>query len=106
MNEDNLTSIIDSITEKVGADVAATIADDFGNLITKNDEALKGIAERDKKIEELQSRNDKLVMANGSLLQQIGMGEDTGRQRKNPDPEQKREIKLADCFDKRGGFVK
>lgn len=61
MNQEELTNITNSITEKVGEDVAATIADDFGILITKNQEILNSIAEKDKMISDLQDRNSKLV---------------------------------------------
>ena len=66
-------------------------------------ENMKQIAERDSKISMLEEKNEKLVLANGSLLQKIPVG-----QIKRSDEvkeETPKEIKWDDIFDKKGGFI-
>lgn len=106
MNEDDLMKIADSIQEKVGKEDSAAIADDLGMLITKNSEALKTIADKERQIQELKSKNEKLVIANGNLLQQIPTGvEDDSSSRGEPEPEPEKPISLKACFDARGNFI-
>ena len=71
MNEDLLKGITDSITAKVGEENAGIIADDIGKLITANKETIDNIKSLNTKVSELEDTNEKLVKANGSLLQQI-----------------------------------
>lgn len=106
MNEDELMKIAGSIEEKVGKENAAAIADDLGTLITKNSETLKAISEKDAKIAELKSTNEKLVSANGNLLKQIPMVEDDFSQRgAEPQEEEKKPFSWKACFDKQGNFI-
>ena len=106
MNEDDLMKIADSIQEKVGKDNSAAIADDLGMLITKNSEALKAIATRDEKIKELTAQKEKLVIANGNLLQQIPMADvDNSGSRPDPEPEPEKPFSMKACFDSRGNFI-
>lgn len=106
MNEDDLMKIADSIQEKVGKEDSAAIADDLGMLITKNSEALKSLADKDKQIAELKSKNEKLVIANGNLLQQIPVGdvEDSGTRHQNEE-EPEKPFSMKACFDSRGNFI-
>lgn len=105
MNEDDLMKIADSIQEKVGKDNSAAIADDLGMLITKNSEALKAISSRDEQIKELKAQKEKLVIANGNLLQQIPMADvdNSGSRPEEPEPEEPFSMKA--CFDSRGNFI-
>ena len=105
MNEDDLMKIADSIQEKVGKDNSAAIADDLGMLITKNSEALKTIQSKENEIKELKAQKEKLVIANGNLLQQIPMAdvEDPDSRPKEPEPEKPFSMKA--CFDSRGNFI-
>ena len=105
MNEDDLMKIADSIQEKVGKDTSAAIADDLGMLITKNSEALKTIQSKENEIKELKAQKEKLVIANGNLLQQIPMADvdDPGSRPKEPEPEKPFSMKA--CFDSRGNFI-
>lgn len=106
MNEDDLMKIADSIQEKVGKDNSAAIADDLGMLITKNSEALKAIATRDEEIKELKAQKEKLVIANGNLLQQIPMADvDNSGSRPDPEPEPEKPFSMKACFDSRGNFI-
>ena len=104
MNEDDLMKIADSIQEKIGKENSASIADDLGMLITKNSETLKTIKEKNDEIASLKSRNEKLVVANGNLLQQIPMAEDTST-RQTEEEKSKENFSWKACFDARGNFV-
>ena len=65
MQDNDLQAIIDSISEKVGTDNSALIADDIGNLITKNASVVESIKSKDTEIANLKSKNDKLIIMNG-----------------------------------------
>lgn len=106
MNEDDLMKIADSIQEKVGKENSAAIADDLGMLITKNSETLKSLADKDREISELKSAKEKLVIANGNLLQQIPMGvEEESGKRPEDEPEPEKPFSMKACFDSRGNFI-
>ena len=103
MDDDKLMSITDSISKKIGEETAATIADDLGKLITENTATQDLIKSQYEKIKQLEDRNEKLVAANGSLLQQIPMGKeviDKKEESENPKP-----ISWNDVFDKSGNFI-
>lgn len=105
MNDEELLKITDSITEKAGKDISATIADDLGLLITGNSNNLKAIQERDEKIKKLESDKEKLVSANANLLQQIPMGrEESFKSQEEKEPA--KPISLKDAFDSKGNFIK
>lgn len=84
MDDKKLTEIMDSIQSKVGKDVAATIQDDLGLLISGNTENLNAIANRDSQIKELQDRNEKLVNANAKLFAQIPADDDPSFNKSEP----------------------
>lgn len=105
MNEDDLMKIADSIQEKVGKENSAAIADDLGMLITKNSEALKAIATRDDEIKELKAQKEKLVIANGNLLQQIPMADVDNSGSRPDEPEPEKPFSMKACFDSRGNFI-
>ena len=103
MQDNDLQAIIDSISEKVGKENSALIADDVGKLITINSSVVDEIKKKDQEISRLTTTNEKLVVANGNLLQSIPMGkekkkEDDGKEEKH------KSTSLKDCFDERGNF--
>lgn len=104
MEDEKLLKITSSIEEKLGKDNAALIADDLGILMTENATTQNKIKSQLKEIDELKMRNDKLVTANGNLLQQIPMGKE-----KDPEPEKEESkpnsISLKDAFDAKGNFI-
>jgi hypothetical protein len=89
--------------ETLGKDNFAMISDQIGELITGNSNNLKKIEEAEANIKKLQDKNDKLVLANGSLLQKIPMAksEDTDEPKEKPP----KKINLKDAFDKNGNFI-
>lgn len=103
MDNTELTSFLDSIKEKLGEENSALISDDLGNLITKNTEVFNTLGNKDKEIERLNNLNQKLVSANGSLLQQVSAGFE-----KNPheteEDKPKKSFNFRDAFDEKGRF--
>lgn len=100
MDNGELTAFIDNIKEKLGDESSALISDDLGILITKNNEALQKSEDKDKEITRLNDVNEKLVSANGSLLQQVSMGID----KKVEDDTPKKSFNFKDAFDEKGHF--
>ena len=102
MKEDLLNSTIESIKSKLGEENSAIISDDLGILITNNTEALKELQEKDNSINDLKDRNEKLITANGRLLQQIPMGTE-----QSPKQEEKTEpFNFRSLFDEKGNWKK
>lgn len=106
MNEDELLKITSSIEEKIGKENSASIADDLGLLLTRNSETLKSMKARDEEIQNLKSRNEKLVTANGNLLQQIPMAKDTPAVgSKDVQEEDEKPFSWREQFNERGEFI-
>lgn len=102
MNSKDLETITNSIQEKLGKENSALISDDLGKLITLNSNTLTSIQDKDKEIERLTQNNEKLVIANGNLLQQIPMGKEEDKHQSS-DSEVK-SFNFREAFDKNGRF--
>lgn len=103
MDDTKILELTGRIEEALGKENTAIISDTLGEILTGNTENMKAIAERDETIKSLKERNEKLVSANGALLQKIPM-------EKAPEPEEAKEvspkkINLKDAFDKNGNFL-
>lgn len=104
MDDTKILELTGKIEETLGKDNAAMISDCLGEILTGNSENLKAIAARDEQIKSLQDRNEKLVAANGALLQKVPME----RAETKEDSEKKeapKKINLKDAFDKNGNFL-
>ena len=108
MKNEDFKKIIDGLQEKLGKENSSIIADDLGNLISDNITMNRTIEEKDKTIKEKEELNQKLVFANSSLLQQVGVPEDTPKKKTSSGSESEEEDKISwnDCFDKKGNFLK
>lgn len=104
MNGEELNTFLDSIKEKLGEETSALISDDLGNLITKNTEVVNTLENKDKEIERLNGLNQKLVSANGSLLQQVSAGFEKNTHEDEEVP--KKSFDFRDAFDEKGHFKK
>ena len=104
MDDDKILELTSKIEETLGKDNAAMISDTLGEIITGNAENMKAIAARDEEIKNLQDRNDKLVSANGALLQKVPMGFEKKSEPKEKE-EPKPQISLKDAFDSKGNFL-
>ena len=76
MKEEDLIKLTESIKEKLGEEGSALIADDLGILYTQNKTVLEDLDNKNKEITTLKDTNEKLVLANGRLLQQVPMGKE------------------------------
>lgn len=74
MDQEFLKQFQADIEDKLGQDQFAVIADNMGEILTKNQEAIEAKRIAEEKITELQKMNEKLIASNGSLLKQIPMG--------------------------------
>ena len=104
MDDDKILELTGKIEETLGKDAFATISDTIGEILTGNTMNMNTIAEKDKEIVTLKDRNDKLVSANGALLQKVPMA----YEKKKPEVEKKDEhdkISFKDIFDARGNFL-
>ena len=104
MNDDRILEITGKIEETLGEEAYATISDSIGELLTGNTENMRALKESQAEIDKLKDRNEKLVSANGALLQKIPM------ERSRGDDEEKTEkkapkISLKDAFDEKGNFI-
>lgn len=105
MDDDKILELTGKIEETLGKDNSAMISDILGEIITGNTQNMKAIAERDEDIKKLQDRNEKLVSANGALLQKVAVAEVQPKQQ----PEKKevpKKINLKDAFDSKGNFIR
>lgn len=104
MNSEDLNTFFDSIKEKLGEENSALISDDLANLYTKNTEVFNTMGNKDKEIERLNNLNQKLVSANGSLLQQVSVGIERNTHEEDETP--KKSFDFRDAFDEKGHFKK
>jgi len=102
MENQELNTFIDNLKEKLGDENSALISDDLGILITKNNETIQKLEDKDKEINRLSSVNEKLVSANGSLLQQVSVG----IEKTSEDDTPKKSFNFRDAFDEKGNFKK
>ena len=101
MDDDKILELTGKIESTLGAESYAMISDTIGELLTGNTQNMQALAERDATIEKLKDRNEKLVAANGALLQKVPMVKET-----EPAKEEKQisKISLKDAFDEKGNF--
>jgi len=107
MKNEEFKKVIEGIQNKLGKESSGVIADDLGTLISDNITMNKTITDKDNIIKEKEDLNQKLVFANSSLLQQVGVPTDTEEKKpSSPKNEEKKKISWKDCFDKRGNFIR
>lgn len=109
MKNEDFKKIVEGLQEKLGKENSSIIADDLGTLISDNITMNRMVEERDKTIKEKEELNQKLVFANSSLLQQVGVPDDTPKKTSTGssfDEVEEDKISWNDCFDKKGNFLK
>jgi len=104
MDDNKVLELTGKIEETLGKDNFAMVADTVGEILTGNAENMKQLAERDAEIEKLKDRNEKLVAANGALLQKIPAGLDS--KPKTEEKKEEKKIDLRTAFDKKGNFIR
>jgi hypothetical protein len=104
MDDEKILELTTKIEETLGKENSAMISDTLGEIITGNSENMKAIAKRDDEIKSLQSRNEKLVSANGALLQKVPMERSQDKE-EDSKKEAPKKINLKDAFDSKGNFI-
>lgn len=104
MDDDKILELTSKIEETLGKDDYAMISDTIGEIITGNSVNMQAIAQRDENIKKLEDRNEKLVLANGSLLQKVSVAHIPEKAEEKE--EKPKKINLKDAFDKNGNFVR
>jgi hypothetical protein len=104
MDDEKILELTGKIEETLGKENSAMISDTIGEILTGNTENMKALAERDAKIKSLQDRNEKLVAANGALLQKVPMERAVDREDSKKE-EAPKKINLKDAFDSKGNFI-
>lgn len=105
MDDDKILELTGKIEQTLGAENYAMVADTIGEILTGNSQNMQAIAERDAELKKLQDRNEKLVVANGALLQKVPMvrSDDEADNSKKDKPVPK--LSLKDAFDAKGNFI-
>ena len=103
MNDDKILELTSKIESTLGAENFAMISDTVGEILTGNTMNMKALEEREKEIDSLKDRNEKLVSANGALLQKIPVGKK--EEPKEPSEVKPKDISWNDIFDKKGNFI-
>lgn len=104
MDDNQILELTGKIEETLGEENFAMISDTIGEILTGNSQNMKALSERDENIKKLQDRNEKLVSANGALLQKIPMervADDSSKDKEKPSTK----ISLKDAFDAKGNFI-
>lgn len=104
MDDNKILELTGRIEETLGKEDYAMISDTIGEILTGNAENMKALATRDENIKKLQDRNEKLVAANGALLQKIPMERATDKE-ESKEKEAPKKISFKDIFDNKGNFL-
>lgn len=103
MDDNKILELTGKIESTLGAENFAMISDTVGEILTGNTLNMQAIADRDKEIGTLKDRNEKLVTANGALLQKIPVGKEKQPEKSE---EKQQEISWDSIVDKHGNFLK
>lgn len=103
MDDNKILEITSQMEETLGKENYAMVSDSIGELITGNESNLKAIADLKAENQKLQDRNEKLVSANGALLQKLPAEKSHEREEKEVKVQK---INLMDAFDSKGNFKK
>ena len=105
MDDDKILELTGNIEETLGKENYAMISDTIGEILTGNSQNMKAISERDDKIKTLTDRNEKLVAANGALLQKVPMERSKDEKDNSEEKPAPKKLSLKDAFDEKGNFI-
>lgn len=106
MREEDLKAFTESLKEKLGDENMAMISDDLGTLMTQNSTAVSESLKKDETLKTLRENNERLVMANANLLQQIPAHPDYDKHQEKDEMEEKKSFSFRSVFDEKGNFKK
>lgn len=106
MKNEDFKKVIEGIQGKLGKESSGVIADDLATLISDNITMNKTLSNKEDIIKEKEELNQKLVFANSSLLQQVGVPAEAEEKKipTNKKEDKEEEISWKDCFDEKGNF--
>ena len=105
MDDDKILELTGKIEETLGKESFATISDTIGEILTGNTINMQTISEKNAEIDKLKDRNEKLVTANGALLQKVPMGKTEEKTKEETENKKPAKISLKDVFDSKGNFL-
>lgn len=105
MDDDKILELTGKIEETLGKESFATISDTIGEILTGNTINMQTISDKNKEIDKLKDRNEKLVTANGALLQKVPMGKVEEKPKEETETKKPAKLSLKDAFDKKGNFL-
>lgn len=105
MDDDKILELTGKMEEILGKDQFAMVTDTVGEILTGNTTNMKIIAEKEAEIDKLKDRNEKLVAANGALLQKIPMEYKAVEQNQKSGEKEPNKISLKNAFDEKGNFI-
>ena len=105
MDDDKILELTGNIEETLGKENYAMISDTIGEILTGNSQNMQAIADRDNQIKSLKDRNEKLVAANGALLQKVPMVRGSDEEEENSKKKAAPKLSLKDAFDAKGNFI-
>lgn len=104
MDDNKILDLTGKIEATLGKEQFATISDTIGEILTGNTINMQTISDKNAEIEKLKDRNEKLVSANGALLQKVPMGKIEETPKEETEKKSVR-LKLKDAFDSKGNFI-
>lgn len=100
-----IDDIIKSMESKLDETNKGLMADDFANLIQYSYDTDNTIKSKDEEISKINSDKEKLLIANGNLLQKVSMTtEEAIKPRKEEPKEEAKDFNFASLFDKNGNW--
>ena len=103
MDDNKILELTSKIESTLGAENFAMISDTVGEILTGNTLNMQALADREKEIDSLKDRNEKLVSANGALLQKLPVGKSEPTVAKSEEAPKK--LSWKDAFDAKGNFI-
>ena len=106
MNEKTLSSIVDTIQEKLGKEEAGKISDSLADILVIEEANGKLIKEKDSSITKLKNDKEMLIQANGNLLLKVPQAkeEESFFESGNSKKEENKPFDFRSVFDDKGHF--
>ena len=105
MNEKTLSSIVDTIQEKLGKEEAGKISDSLADILVIEEANEKLIKDKDNSINKLKSDKDMLIEANGNLLLHVPQAkEEDSFFDEGSKKEENKPFDFRSVFDEKGHF--
>lgn len=104
MNEKTLSSIVDSIQEKLGKEESGKIADSLADILVIEEANTKIVKEKDSSIKKLQNDKEMLIEANGSLLLKVPQAKEEESFFEEKKKVDNQPFDFRTIFDKKGHF--